>query len=48
LVIVAKEAEHVGNTIRADMQESADCIAGGSLGVMLEDLGIQGAGHCHV
>jgi hypothetical protein len=42
VVIVAKEAEHAGNTIRADMQSAADYIAGGALGVVLEDLGIQG------
>jgi hypothetical protein len=45
VVIVAKETEHAGNTIRADMQEAADCLAGGASGVMLEDLGIQGVRH---
>jgi hypothetical protein len=45
VVIVAKEAEHAGNTIRADMQSAAGCIAGGALGVVFEDLGIQGVNH---
>jgi hypothetical protein len=45
VVIVAKEAEHEGNMIRANMQEAADCITGGALGVVLEDLGIPGVRH---